>query len=78
MTEAAALTEQDRPSVGEKRPEMIPIMQKSAHTNRQPHPHDKHVLPAPEKGQKYEPFWIAAFGSDRQSLARQQKSDQKR
>jgi hypothetical protein len=78
MTEVAALTEQDRPSVGEKRPEMIQIMQKSAHTNRQPHPHDKHVLPAPEKGQKYEPFWIAAFGSDRQSLARQQKSDQKR
>jgi len=57
---------------------MTTTMQKSAHTNRQPHPHDKHVLPAPEKGQKYEPFWIAAFGSDRQSLARQQKSDQKR
>ncbi|MGM9487531.1 hypothetical protein ACS5PM_09300 [Ideonella sp. YS5] len=78
MTEAAALTEQDCP-IGERtRPEMLTIMQKSAHTNRQPHPHDKHVLPAPEKGQKYEPFWIAAFGSDRQSLARQQKSDQKR
>jgi hypothetical protein len=74
MTEAATLSEQYRPPT----PEMITIMQKSAHTNRQPHPHDKHVLPAPEKGQKYEPFWIAAFGSDRQSLARQQKSDQKR
>jgi hypothetical protein len=58
---------------------MITTMQKSALTNRQPHPHDaKRMLPPPEKGQKYEPFWIAAFGSDRQSLARQQKSDQKR
>jgi hypothetical protein len=36
------------------------------------------MLPPPEKGQKYEPFWTAAFGSDRESLARQQKSDQKR
>jgi hypothetical protein len=55
------------------------IMQKSALTNRQPHARDaKHVLPMPEKGQKFEPFWTAAFGSDRQSLARQQKSDQKR
>ena len=78
MTEVAALSEQYRPPLGRNPPEMIQIMQKSAHTNRQPHPHDKHVLPAPEKGQKYEPFWIAAFGSDRQSLARQQKSDQKR
>jgi hypothetical protein len=78
MTESAALSSQYRPRSGKPGTEMIPIMQKSAHTNRQPHPHDKHVLPAPEKGQKFEPFWIAAFGSDRQSLARQQKSDQKR
>jgi hypothetical protein len=55
------------------------IMQKSALTGRQPHSHEaKRALPPPEKGQKYEPFWTAAFGSDRQSLARQQKSDQKR
>jgi len=55
------------------------IMQKSALTNRQPHVNEaKRVLPPPEKGQKYEPFWTAAFGSDRHSLARQQKSDQKR
>jgi hypothetical protein len=58
---------------------MISIMQKSALTHRQsPHHEAKRVLPPPEKGQKFEPFWIAAFGSDRQSLARQQKSDQKR
>lgn len=55
------------------------IMQKSALTNRPLNPHDtKRALPPLEKGQKYEPFWTAAFGSDRQSLARQQKSDQKR
>lgn len=54
-------------------------MQKSALTNRPLNPHDtKRALPPLEKGQKYEPFWTAAFGSDRQSLARQQKSDQKR
>ena len=54
-------------------------MQKSALTNRPVHANDaKRVLPPLEKGQKYEPFWTAAFGSDRQSLARQQKSDQKR
>jgi hypothetical protein len=58
---------------------MIDVMQKSALTNRPACPHDaKRVLPPPEKGQKFEPFWTAAFGSDRQSLARQQKSDQKR
>ena len=58
---------------------MNTIMQKSALTNRPAHLHDaKRVLPPPEKGQKFEPFWTAAFGSDRQSLARQQKSDQKR
>ena len=54
-------------------------MQKSALTNRPVHANDaKRVLPPLEKGQKYEAFWTAAFGSDRQSLARQQKSDQKR
>ncbi|HJV68183.1 hypothetical protein [Ideonella sp.] len=54
-------------------------MQKSALTNRHPHtPDTKRLLPPPDKGQKFEPFWTAAFGSDRQSLERQQKSDQKR
>jgi hypothetical protein len=53
-------------------------MQKSALTNRLPRADDSKRLPPSEKGQKYEPFWTAAFGSDRQSLARQQKSDQKR
>lgn len=54
-------------------------MQKSALTNRPVNANDaKRVLPPMEKGQKFEPFWTAAFGSDRQSLARQQKSDQKR
>ncbi|MEK8034416.1 hypothetical protein AACH06_26610 [Ideonella sp. DXS29W] len=58
---------------------MPTIMQKLALTNRPSHARDvRHVLPQPEKGQKFEPFWTAAFGSDRQSLARQQKSDQKR
>lgn len=58
---------------------MMEAMQKSALTNRPVNANDaKRVLPPPEKGQKFEPFWTAAFGSDRQSLARQQKSDQKR
>jgi hypothetical protein len=53
-------------------------MQKSALTNRLPRTEDGKRLAPPEKGQKFEPFWTAAFGSDRQRLARQQKSDQKR
>jgi hypothetical protein len=58
---------------------MMEAMQKSALTNRPVNVNDaKRVLPPLEKGQKFEPFWTAAFGSDRQSLARQQKSDQKR
>ncbi|WP_374565106.1 hypothetical protein [Ideonella sp.] len=80
MTETPALTLYLIPRTrGKQVPTMSTIMQKSALTNRQPHLRDaKHVLPPPEKGQKFEPFWTAAFGSDRQSLARQQKSDQKR
>lgn len=58
---------------------MVRDMQKSALTTRHPHtPDAKQLLPPPEKGQKFEPFWTAAFGSDRQSLERQQKLDQKR
>jgi hypothetical protein len=53
-------------------------MQKSALTNRPTRTEDGKRFPPSEKGQKFEPFWTAAFGSDRQSLARQQKSDQKR
>jgi hypothetical protein len=54
-------------------------MQKSALTNRPANPSDaRRSLPPLEKGQKFEPFWTVAFGSDSQSLARQQKSDQKR
>ena len=58
---------------------MDPIMQKSAHTNNAP---KRAPLPRFEamfdKGQKFEPFWTAALGSDRRSLARVQKADQKR
>lgn len=31
-----------------------------------------------DKGQKFEPFWTAAFGSDRRSQQRLLKADQKR
>lgn len=54
-------------------------MQKSAHTNQPAH---RPRLPAgvapDDKGQKFEPFWSLAVGSDRRSLARLQKADQKR
>jgi hypothetical protein len=55
------------------------IMQKSAHTNP---PIGRNSSPSFEprldKGQKFEPFWTVAFGSDRRSQARLQKADQKR
>jgi hypothetical protein len=58
---------------------MESMMQKSAHTNKAP---NRAPLPRFEstvdKGQKFEPFWTAALGSDRRSLARVQKADQKR
>jgi len=56
------------------------IMQKSAH--HQPKAQNRHELrhqePMADKGQKFEPFWSAAFGSDRRSQARLLKADQKR
>ena len=54
-------------------------MQKSAHTNSSPRRIETPRFDAwLDKGQKFEPFWSAAFGSDRRSLAVQQKADQKR
>ena len=54
-------------------------MQKSAHTNKPPVRPQPHSLDAAaDKGQKFEPFWTAALGSDRRTLARVQKADQKR
>jgi hypothetical protein len=56
------------------------IMQKSAHhAPKSPHRQDR-LLPEhlADKGQKFEPFWSAAFGSDRRSQARLLKADQKR
>ena len=55
-------------------------MQKSAHTNI---PARRPTAPAgtaasDDKGQKFEPFWSLSLGSDRRSLARQLKADQKR
>ena len=58
---------------------MEQIMQKSAHTNHVPVRAPLHRFDAlMDKGQKFEPFWTAALGSDRRSQARVQKADQKR
>ena len=55
-------------------------MQKSAHpTAKAPRHHVRQDRePMIDKGQKFEPFWNAAFGSDRRSHERQMKADQKR
>ena len=55
-------------------------MQKSAHHNalNARRPARGTTDPSMDKGQKFEPFWNAAFGADRRSLARLQKADQKR
>jgi len=55
-------------------------MQKSAHhppktQSRHERLHPEHLA---DKGQKFEPFWSDAFGSDRRSQARLLKADQKR
>jgi hypothetical protein len=55
-------------------------MQKSAHptaknAHRRATRHQESLI---DKGQKFEPFWHAAFGSDRRSQERQLKADQKR
>lgn len=54
-------------------------MQKSAHTNV---PSRQAFSPrqtgSDDKGQKFEPFWHQALGSDRRSLERLRKADQKR
>lgn len=54
-------------------------MQKSAHTNvpvRSGFP--PHRTASDDKGHKFEPFWHQALGSDRRSLERMRKADQKR
>lgn len=54
-------------------------MQKSAHPQKNQRFVDRQrSTPLSDKGQKFEPFWTLAFGSDARSLARQQKADQKR
>ncbi|MFZ2987706.1 hypothetical protein [Ideonella sp.] len=54
-------------------------MQKSAHTRQTPNRSDpQRFEPLSDKGQKFEPFWTVAFGSDRRSQARLLKADQKR
>jgi hypothetical protein len=54
-------------------------MQKSAHTNPAANRPRAPLVGLPEdKGQKFEPFWNLALGSDRRSFARVQKADQKR
>jgi hypothetical protein len=54
-------------------------MQKSANTNKAPGRSDRQRFePQFDKGQKFEPFWSVAFGSDRRSQARLHKADQKR
>jgi hypothetical protein len=54
-------------------------MQKSAHTHKESsRPSPRQADGLRDKGQKFEPFWTVAFGSDRRSLARLQKADQKR
>lgn len=54
-------------------------MQKSVLTNSKPRrPDAPPPVPAQDKGAKYEPFWSAAFGTDRHSLARLRLADQKR
>ncbi len=54
-------------------------MQKSVLTHSQPRrPDGPPPVPAQDKGAKYEPFWSAAFGTDRHSLARLRLADQKR
>ena len=54
-------------------------MQKSAHTHKPSSRGDHRLVDGlRDKGQKFEPFWTVAFGSDRRSLARLQKADQKR
>jgi hypothetical protein len=79
MTSQGTLSSLSRLRINADSRKQMDTMQKSALTNRPANPSDaKRGLPPLEKGQKFEPFWTAAFGSDRQSLARQQKSDQKR
>lgn len=54
-------------------------MQKSALTNPKPaRSEGRQVLSPADKGAKFEPFWSAAFGTDRASLARLRQADQKR
>ena len=55
-------------------------MQKSAHTNAPTHTRHSPAThePQSDKGQKFEPFWHAAFGADRRSQARLRQADQKR
>lgn len=54
-------------------------MQKSAQAHSTPRRIDTPRFDAwLDKGQKFEPFWSAAFGNDRRSLAVQQRADQKR
>ncbi|GAA0742978.1 hypothetical protein GCM10009107_07040 [Ideonella azotifigens] len=61
-------------------PEDHHIMQKSAQPQKTSNRSDRQRMePLQEdKGQKFEPFWSAAFGSDRRSQARMLKFDQKR
>lgn len=39
---------------------------------------DQRFEPMPDKGRKFEPFYIPAIGSDRRSMARARQLDQKR